>query len=397
LINSMKPGSSHGSNNQNDEVLERISKEYGAEEKNREPVKKLGKDEFFKIMVTQIQHQDPLKPYQNEEMAAQMAQFTALEQTMNINQNLEKLLNAQQPLQNLGASHLIGKYVTADSSRVLHNEGKYTEVGFDLAEDAANVHLSIINERGENVRELELSDLKKGPNTIKWDGKKVNNLAAPSGNYMVQIQAKAKNERSIGVKTQKTDVVHGIVFEGKETVLLVGDLKHPQKMFLKNVHKVVDASGAGQPQKQAVAQPSPDAGVPDPIALSGFPAGMEIGGLENLIEKQQQELAEKQKATAAEIEAADNDRVPGINVGESGKFAQVDGMQFKRGDAKAPSAPSNLSEDEIRKLIAAGPDLSGANPAAAAMKEAKAAPSNSAPGQSVPSSTEQSTAGQWTQ
>src|SRR3954463_14122568 len=121
MLNSMTPGGGQGHDAKRGEILERISREYGKpEDKQREAVKKLGKDEFFKIMITQIQHQDPLKPYQNEQMASQMAQFSALEQMVNVNQHLKKLTQAQEPLQNLGAASLIGKFVTADSSRVTH-------------------------------------------------------------------------------------------------------------------------------------------------------------------------------------------------------------------------------------------------------------------------------------
>ena len=45
----------------------------------------LGKDEFFKILVTQLQHQDPMNPVQDTEFIAQMAQFSALEQMQNLN------------------------------------------------------------------------------------------------------------------------------------------------------------------------------------------------------------------------------------------------------------------------------------------------------------------------
>ena len=91
MINSLKPGAT-GPREQKGEELQKLLNKYAPpEEKQREATKKLGKDEFFKIMVTQMQHQDPLKPYDNEQMAAQMAQFTALEQMVNVNANLEKL------------------------------------------------------------------------------------------------------------------------------------------------------------------------------------------------------------------------------------------------------------------------------------------------------------------
>jgi len=51
----------------------------------------LGKDEFLKLLITQLSHQDPLKPMEDKEFIAQMAQFSALEQMMQINNNINKL------------------------------------------------------------------------------------------------------------------------------------------------------------------------------------------------------------------------------------------------------------------------------------------------------------------
>jgi flagellar basal-body rod modification protein FlgD len=50
----------------------------------RKPVKELGKDEFLQLLVTQLQNQDPMAPMQDKEFIAQMAQFSSLEQTMNM-------------------------------------------------------------------------------------------------------------------------------------------------------------------------------------------------------------------------------------------------------------------------------------------------------------------------
>lgn len=51
----------------------------------------LGKDEFLKLLVTQLSHQDPLKPMEDKEFIAQMAQFSSLEQMMQINNNISKM------------------------------------------------------------------------------------------------------------------------------------------------------------------------------------------------------------------------------------------------------------------------------------------------------------------
>ncbi|QWU14172.1 flagellar basal-body rod modification protein FlgD [Paenibacillus sophorae] len=79
----------------------------------------LGKDQFLKILVTQLQNQDPMQPMQDKEFIAQMAQFTSVEQLMNISGQLSALN------QSLGSvSGLIGKNVSwLDSSTSQQKSG----------------------------------------------------------------------------------------------------------------------------------------------------------------------------------------------------------------------------------------------------------------------------------
>jgi len=72
--------------------------------------KELGKDEFLKLLVTQLQYQDPFNPMKNEDFIAQLAQFNSLEQMINLNSTLEKQANWQLLAY---ASSLIGRNVTA--------------------------------------------------------------------------------------------------------------------------------------------------------------------------------------------------------------------------------------------------------------------------------------------
>lgn len=73
----------------------------------KKPASALDKDAFFKILITQMTNQDPTQPLNDREMIAQMAQFTSVEQLMNIN----TLLTSMQ--QSLGASSgLIGKQIS---------------------------------------------------------------------------------------------------------------------------------------------------------------------------------------------------------------------------------------------------------------------------------------------
>lgn len=68
----------------------------------------LGQEQFLKILLAQLQYQDPLKPMDNQQFLAQMAQFSSLAQTSQLNTRIDTLLSIQSATQSIG---LIGKNV----------------------------------------------------------------------------------------------------------------------------------------------------------------------------------------------------------------------------------------------------------------------------------------------
>ncbi|AGB40632.1 flagellar hook capping protein [Halobacteroides halobius DSM 5150] len=68
----------------------------------------LGKDEFLKLLVTQLQNQNPMNPMKNKEFMGQMAQFNSLQQMQSLNTTMSKFINYQQLSQ---AGNLVGKKV----------------------------------------------------------------------------------------------------------------------------------------------------------------------------------------------------------------------------------------------------------------------------------------------
>jgi flagellar basal-body rod modification protein FlgD len=80
--------------------------------------KSLGKDDFLKLFVAQMQNQDPMNPTDNSQFMAQMAQFSTLEQTTNMAQSSEQMATSLGISQSLG---LLGKTVTyVDANKVRH-------------------------------------------------------------------------------------------------------------------------------------------------------------------------------------------------------------------------------------------------------------------------------------
>ncbi len=240
------------------DVWKKIQAEYGAKtEKPREVKKTLGKDDFLRIMISQMQHQDPTAPFKAEQMAQQMAQYASVEQLQNINQNVGKLSTQNQPLERLAMANLIGRSVTVDKERFPHTEGNKTPLSYTLPKDAEQVRLSVVSEAGEVVFTKDLGPQKKGPGTAVWDGLKSNTLPAKSGTYTYQIEAKDAQGSAIQLDPRATVRVIGVSFEGKEPILLVGDPMRPDKVPMSSVSKIESDGSSGLiPGAQSLAQAS---------------------------------------------------------------------------------------------------------------------------------------------
>jgi flagellar basal-body rod modification protein FlgD len=109
----------------------------------------LGQEDFLKILTTQLNYQDPLKPMDNQQFMAQMAQFASLEQTRTMNDNIETLLMIQSATQSVG---LLGRTVevSTDSGTVV---GSVTSLRFSNGQPLLTVKTSA----GQVLSDLGLS------------------------------------------------------------------------------------------------------------------------------------------------------------------------------------------------------------------------------------------------
>ena len=110
----------------------------------------LGQEDFLKILTTQLSFQDPLKPLDNQQFMAQMAQFTTLEQTRALNDNLESLLTIQAASQSIG---LLGRTVEALAADGSSAVGQVTSLRFQNGQPLMTVKTSA----GQFLSDLSLS------------------------------------------------------------------------------------------------------------------------------------------------------------------------------------------------------------------------------------------------
>lgn len=212
---------------------------YGEKMKEARPVKKtLDKDDFMKIMITEMKHQDPTKPMESDKMATQMAQLTSVEQLKNVGVAIEKLADKNTASDRLAMSAMIGKSVTVDKGRFSHQKGTLSPVNFDLPEDAQKIKISVLDERGDTVATRELEPMKAGQNIYNWDGMNESGIQSNTGNYMVRVDAENEKGAKLAINPVSRETVVGVSFEGGETNFLVGNTKTPQRVNFRNVTRI---------------------------------------------------------------------------------------------------------------------------------------------------------------
>lgn len=111
----------------------------------------LGLQDFVRVLTTQLTYQDPLKPMDNQQFMAQMAQFTALEQTQQLNDRMQMLVDNAAALQSVG---LIGRSI---DFRTANGTNAGTVTGLSLAGDAPVLSVSIPG--GAVLNDVALSQL----------------------------------------------------------------------------------------------------------------------------------------------------------------------------------------------------------------------------------------------
>ena len=184
----------------------------------------VGTDDFLRMLIAQLENQDPLNPQDPTEFTAQLAQFTNLEQQIAIRDGVEELVSLQRPeeganatdtlLQSLTATSMIGREVLAAASHFEVHEGNQTpQLDFHLAAAAPDVRIEIRDERGILIRTLEDAEiapgnaaLAQGPQSITWDGKNLAGNDVPDGVYSYEVTA-TNGGVPVPVQTLLTGVV----------------------------------------------------------------------------------------------------------------------------------------------------------------------------------------------
>lgn len=194
------------------------------------PGGKMGKNEFLKLLTTQLRYQDPMEPLKGQDMAAQLAQFSGLEQLVNISEQISNqessFATLTQAMNNSVAISTIGKTVVAAGNEVALTTDVVS--GKSVGQVSAHVAISgmatlrMFDSGGNEVGNRSLGFLGVGRQTFDV-GTAAKNL--PEGKYTFKVEVNNAKGEALPQQTFITGRVDGIAYGEEGAILTSGPIK----------------------------------------------------------------------------------------------------------------------------------------------------------------------------
>ena len=197
------------------------------------PRQKLGMGDFLHLMISQLQYQDPLHPLNNTRFAAQLAQFSQLDQLTHLNRGVGTIAHDGADANKMMMVGFLGQEVTMKGNAFRLGPTGTVSLTFRQSGASGSGHLRIFDGQNHLVRTIALKAMDAGSHRLEWDGVTDQGTRAPKGSYSFEIDAMDGRHRPVPATPVETGTVTGILFEKGQPVLEVdgkpvafGDISH---------------------------------------------------------------------------------------------------------------------------------------------------------------------------
>lgn len=195
---------------------------------NKAPSGTLGKQDFLNLLIMQMRNQDPMDPMKGTEFAAQLAQFSSLEQLTNLNDATVQGINANvvltQSINNALSTTFIGKNVRASTDTFQYNGKGDVKIGYELGSAGDKTVVKIYDENDKLVKVIN-GDSDMGENTLTWDGTNDKGENAATGKYHFEVEAKDGDGKAIEASKFIYGTVRGVRFKSDGTVFVIDGIE----------------------------------------------------------------------------------------------------------------------------------------------------------------------------
>ena len=140
-------------------------------------------DRFLKLLVTQLQNQDPMNPMDNAQITSQMAQINTVNGIEKLNVTVEGLNTQFAQLQALSGVSLVGRDITVKGNQLTVAGGRASG-SFELSGTAGAVKVEVLNGAGRVVGSVDMGAQDTGRHDFAWNAGTV-----PDGNYTFRVVA----------------------------------------------------------------------------------------------------------------------------------------------------------------------------------------------------------------
>jgi flagellar basal-body rod modification protein FlgD len=154
----------------------------------------LDQNAFLKLMIAQLKNQDPTKPQDPSEFMSQLAQFSQVTSTQNMETSIQSLTDSMRSTQLLNGTSLVGHDILAKATTDTIDAGGTVSGAVDAPKGITAIKVVVKDAAGAEVRSFDLKDVGEGLNSFTWDGKTNTGVAAPAGQYTFSTVASAGGE-----------------------------------------------------------------------------------------------------------------------------------------------------------------------------------------------------------
>lgn len=201
---------------------------------------RLGQEDFFKLLTQQLSMQDPTKPVENDQMIAQMTNFTMAEGITGLSEQFKEFASSMTSNQALQASTLVGRQVLIPSDVGYFNGNKPVEGMIATEQTTQNVVIRIENETGQVVRTIDMGTLPAGQHRYSWDGLNADGNPLPPGDYKISANGRVGGASEDLIALTYANV-ESVSTGGQRGVVL--NLESIGRIDLKDVIQITNGNG----------------------------------------------------------------------------------------------------------------------------------------------------------
>ncbi len=200
---------------------------------NRKEHEQMGPDGFMKLLAHQLKNQDPMKPMDQKDFSANLAQFSQLEQMTAMNKKMDMAAQNNIVERKFQGASFLGKQVVTNGTTIDYNgEGKDAEIPFFLDKPAKNVIVRIYDNKNQMIGKVEAESVGKGMQALNWDGIGLDGEIAPKEVYHFDVVAFDQNNEKFFGSTRAEGIITGVNFENGESVF---SLSNGKKVYLRDI------------------------------------------------------------------------------------------------------------------------------------------------------------------